>query len=129
MKAKSPDHRYYGFNSEEIAVDFLKQKGFSIIEQNFHSRYGEIDIICLDNGYIVFVEVKSSSYKYKDQLAYRVTKSKQKKLYLTALQFTQEYLNTCEGMRFDVVLLNEINRGKWNIEHLENAFQIDEDLL
>ncbi len=43
---------------EEIARKFLLEKGFEIIEQNYSNDLGEIDIIALDNEWLVFVEVK-----------------------------------------------------------------------
>ena len=51
-----------GKKGEEIAKNYLLSKKFSIIKQNYHSRYGEIDVICEDKNYIVFVEVKSKFY-------------------------------------------------------------------
>ena len=45
--------------AEDRAVEFLMEKGFSVIERNFYSRFGEIDIIALRDGVIHFIEVKS----------------------------------------------------------------------
>ena len=47
-----------GKKGENYVSEYLKEKGFKIIYRNYHSRYGEIDIICEDEKYIVFVEVK-----------------------------------------------------------------------
>jgi len=44
---------------EHIAADFLRKKGYFILERNFRIRYGEIDLICKDGKTIVFVEVKT----------------------------------------------------------------------
>lgn len=51
--------RAKGNIAEEKAVIFLKNNGFYIKEQNFYSRFGEIDIIAIKNGVLHFVEVKS----------------------------------------------------------------------
>lgn len=48
-----------GRKGEEIAAKFLEKKGFLIKERNFRTRFGEIDIVCLDRDILVFVEVKT----------------------------------------------------------------------
>ncbi len=50
-----------GSLGEDLAVKYLKSKGFSIIEQNFRMKLGEIDIICEKSGITHFVEVKTVS--------------------------------------------------------------------
>lgn len=42
-----------------MASEFLDNKGYLIIERNFRTRFGEIDIVCLDGQILVFVEVKT----------------------------------------------------------------------
>ena len=48
-----------GKSGEEIAVQYLKNKGYEIMDLNFTTDIGEIDIIAAHGGYVVFVEVKS----------------------------------------------------------------------
>jgi len=48
-----------GRKAEDFAVKFLQDKGYIIVERNFRSRFGEIDIISKDGGTLVFVEVKA----------------------------------------------------------------------
>ena len=48
-----------GKDGEDIAAVFLEKKGFRIIEKNYRTAFGEIDIIAQDRGVIVFVEVKT----------------------------------------------------------------------
>ena len=48
-----------GRAGEEYAAKWLEEHGYHILEQNYHSRFGEIDIIAEDSQYIVFVEVKT----------------------------------------------------------------------
>lgn len=47
-----------GKSAEIQAAKFLRKSGYKIIDVNYHSRFGEIDIIACDNEYVVFVEVK-----------------------------------------------------------------------
>ena len=51
--------RAKGNKAEDKAVEFLFDNGFSIIERNFYSRFGEIDVITSKDGVLHFVEVKS----------------------------------------------------------------------
>ncbi len=46
---------------ENAAAEFLKKKGYVILERNFRKGYGEIDIIAVKKGTLVFVEVKTRS--------------------------------------------------------------------
>jgi len=48
-----------GNYGEDLAVNFLKKQGYKILERNYRIRGGEIDIVCMDGDYLVFVEVKS----------------------------------------------------------------------
>ena len=48
-----------GEKGEEIAMLHLKQQGYRILEQNFRTKLGEIDIVAVDSGSLVFVEVKT----------------------------------------------------------------------
>ncbi len=52
------DNKKTGKLGEDLACQFLQDKGFLVIERNFSTRFGEIDIVCLDGEILVFVEVK-----------------------------------------------------------------------
>lgn len=51
--------RDFGYLGEKIASDYLEKKGFRLLEKNFRSKFGEIDIIAIDQNTLVFVEVKA----------------------------------------------------------------------
>ncbi len=51
--------RSVGFSAESLAIEILKPKGFVILERNFKSRFGEIDIIASKEGILYFIEVKA----------------------------------------------------------------------
>ena len=52
------ERQHTGRTGEEIACDFLKEQGYSIVERNHRSRLGEIDIVAEHREYLVFCEVK-----------------------------------------------------------------------
>jgi len=52
-------NRKTGQSGEKIAAEYLSGKNYKIVERNFSTRFGEIDIICYDGNILVFVEVKT----------------------------------------------------------------------
>lgn len=106
-----------GKMGEDLVCVFLAEKGYTILERNFHSRWGEVDVIAKDGDVVVFVEVKTRKNADYGRPCEYVTPSKMKKLIKTAFI----YLNgeECE-MRFDVA---EVFYGTENkINYIENAF-------
>ena len=53
------DNKLTGNKGEDLATEFLENKNYFIVERNFRTRFGEIDIVCLDGEKLVFVEVKT----------------------------------------------------------------------
>lgn len=106
--------RKVGDKGESKAVDYLLSIGYQILERNFYSRYGEIDIIAKDKNSIVFVEVKlRNNDKYGKGL-----ESISKRKISSILKTAQFYLKTDDiDCRFDVI---SIDSDK--IEHIINAF-------
>jgi putative endonuclease len=93
-----------GKDYEEKAIDFLKQKGLIILEQNFSSRSGEIDVIAQHGDHLVFVEVRARSHAGFAGAAASVTRKKQQKIILTAqayLQMNKQHSHS--PCRFDVI--------------------------
>lgn len=108
-----------GAEAEHAAADFLKQQGLNLLERNFRSRYGEIDLIFRHGKTLVFVEVRLRSNPNFGSAAESITHAKQQKLVRTA-----QFFLTARGMRqqacscrFDAVLF-----GGPRIEWIQNAF-------
>jgi putative endonuclease len=76
-----------GKQGEDIAVRYLEQQGYRILNRNYHSRYGEIDVICERQRVIIFVEVKTRRSESYGTAEEAVTRVKQQRLRKTALQF------------------------------------------
>lgn len=104
---------------EQKAVSFLEKKGYQIVERNFYSKYGEIDIIARDREYLVFVEVKFRKNAYLGAALEAVTPAKQKRIIRSAMYYIYSnrklYDTAC---RFDVLAFE----GE-KIFHIENAFE------
>jgi putative endonuclease len=103
---------------EEIAVEYLLSKGYSIISRKYRSRKGEIDCIVKDtDGTMVFVEVKSAGTGSFGNPIFWITPAKQRTIARMALQYLYEHHIASARCRFDVIT---IYKGK--IDHLKNAF-------
>ena len=103
----------FGKSSEDRACEFLRKLGFVILERNFHSKFGEIDIIALSSDKILhFIEVKATSGGYEAQ--YRLNKAK----YMKILKTLNFYMMKNEPNRdFQLDLLVVKNE---NFELIEN---------
>lgn len=96
-------NKLFGNFGEDTAEDFLKKNGYKILDRNFNCRFGEIDIIAMDNNCLVFVEVKTRSKKCYGAPHYAINYWKQKHLRLSAsLYISLKHLNNYYA-RFDVV--------------------------
>jgi putative endonuclease len=115
--------RSKGFAYEQLAAQYLKQKGLKLINQNYHSRYGEIDLIMTDRKTLTFIEVryrKNSSYGTP---AETITRHKQKKIITTARHFLSSQNLWHYSCRFDVISINTpTNNSHPEIVWLQGAF-------
>lgn len=111
---------------EEIAEAYLKKRGFRILQNNYRTRRGEIDLVCRDNEFLVFVEVKSEEHETGRFIGERVDLRKQKRIILAALDYLANNEIPAGGCRFDVVLLSGISRGEWKIRHIRDAFRLED---
>lgn len=111
--------REIGNIGEDMAVKFLLDLNYEILERNFTKNHGEIDIIAKDKNFIVFVEVKSRkniNFGYPRDF---VNNKKIRKLQETAQMYLIEKNLINSPIRFDVV---EIIFNEEKIEHIINAF-------
>ena len=120
------DPRKRGKWGEGIAVEYLKNKGITVVMTGFRSRFGEIDIIAKSKEYLIFAEVKTrknSNFAYAREY---VSKGKQKKLISTANYWLIKRPTKLQP-RFDVIEIyakdGELT-GSPEINHIENAFGV-----
>ena len=94
--------RAKGNIGEDKAVSFLEERGFKIIDRNYYSRFGEIDIIATKEGVLHFIEVKSGDY---DPI-YQITPRKISKIIKTADIYMQKKHISMDYC-FDGVIVSE----------------------
>ena len=91
---------------EDQAAVLLTSKGYTILERNYRSgRWGEIDLICLESGDLVFVEVKTRKSSNFGRPVEAVSWGKRQRLMHAAQQYKLTHPKTPESMRFDVVAI------------------------
>lgn len=111
-----------GKKGEQLAANYLKKKGYQIINRNYRFGKGEIDIICTYQNDIIIVEVKSVLVEGFGSGEERITPKKQKMLINTTYAFLDQHEEYQDyGVRFDVVVINFF-RYPAEILHYEGAF-------
>ena len=113
----------FGDIGETLAVWYLKKNGYKILEQNYRTKLGEIDIIAKDKKTLVFVEVKTRrSIRYGNP-KWAVTPKKQRTISMVALSYLKATKQSNARARFDVVAILH-NQDEPRIEIVKNAFEL-----
>jgi putative endonuclease len=110
-----------GSFGQKLAVDFLRQRKYQIEAENFRTRQGEIDIIALRDGQVIFVEVKTRLSDRFGLPEEAVSASKLEKMRLTAYKYLKENGVNHDNFRFDIVaiVIDKADK-KANIRHYKN---------
>lgn len=112
-----------GHAGEELACNLLYEKGFQIVQRNYHyHNQGEIDIIALDGNTLVFIEVK-----YRKNLEYGepeegITRGKMKQIRKLAEAYLYENNIQDVNCRFDVVAILQMEGNDPEIRYYSDAF-------
>lgn len=114
------NHIKFGKIGEDIASIVVKKMGYKIIERNYRSKFGEIDLIAKDKDVLVFIEIKTrtSSIDYAKQA---IDNKKKKKLIKLALAYMKMRKLDNIKARFDVVAIS-MKKGMPEIEFIKDAF-------
>ncbi len=117
-----------GVLGEEAAALALRKKGYKIIERNYRSKMGEIDIIAKDGQYTCFVEVRLRKNNSFGSPADSINEGKRQRIIRTAQLYAIEKGIFDTPMRFDVVLINAVaeENGLKNVrlEIIKDAFRL-----
>lgn len=117
------NRKQIGRRGEELAVSFLRKKGYKVLERNYRTRTGEIDIVARHKGCLVFVEVKSRRSGRFGNPKFAVTAHKQRKISMVALEYLKKHHAMGKPARFDVVAIQSADAGE-TIEIVPNAFEL-----
>jgi putative endonuclease len=115
-------HLQRGEEVEAAALEFLLVRNFRLIEKNYRSRYGEIDLVMMDRQNLVFIEVRYRSNDRFGGAAQSIDQRKQQKLRRTAERFLQQnHTMTFDGCRFDVIAVSG-SPPSYKIDWIADAF-------
>ena len=110
-----------GNDGEDRAAQYLIKQGYAILERNWRTKGGEIDIIALKDENIVFVEVKTLPNGTLDMIQRELNSQKRQRIIKTSKRFLlkhRQYSNSY--IRFDAIVLDM--QGLPPAYHIENAF-------
>ena len=110
-----------GDEGEKRACQYLLSQGFAIIERNWRTKGGEIDIIAYKNDTIVFLEVKTLPNGTLDMIQRELNYQKRQRIIKTSKRFLlkhRQYSNSY--VRYDVIVIDM--PGMPDVYHIENAF-------
>ena len=127
--------------AEHQALQLVQKQGYLMVHQNYHSRFGEIDLIVQRGAELLFIEVKARSKTAYAQAAETVSIHKQRKMLKTALFFLHAHPEfESYYCRFDVICFDFYQRFAKSIQHefsnfpydlqwIENAFTFDSEFI
>ncbi len=111
-----------GHYGESLAKEYLKARGYRILEENFRNKLGEIDLIAQDGKTICFVEVKTRQSLNQGQPYEAVNFWKIRQLSRMAAFYLKHQYHSLEiPSRFDVISIVQ-KKNSLSIQHIKNAF-------
>ena len=113
-----------GILGENLAVDALRARGYSILARRHRSRHGEIDIIAGHGQLVVFVEVKLRTTGLFGEAFEAIPRWKQRRIITVALDYLSRHHLLDRPVRFDVAAVDE-RAGALAVEIIEDAFTED----
>ncbi len=116
-----------GQEGENRAVQYLEKLGYKIVERNYRTRAGEIDLIALHQGEVVFVEVKTRTNNAYGAPELAVNSEKQRRMIKAALVYIHCKKLHQVPCRFDVVAISAAK--DLEVELIQNAFEMDRTYL
>lgn len=126
MGNADPRH-VFGQASEAQAEQFLRGKGYRILERNLRTRLGELDLVAEDRGVLVFVEVKARMSEAFGGAVAAVTARKRAKLIKLASQYLAQRHLADRPCRFDVVVVQGQPTADLQVHHVESAFDAGDE--
>jgi putative endonuclease len=120
-KQNMAEHNELGHWGEEVAADYLRRKGYTIVERDWQSGHYDIDIIAMDEDTLVFVEVKTRRNRMFTEPETAVNYQKIRNLRQAANHYVK-YRHANEPIRFDIVTVVGTQKDVPEINHIPDAF-------
>lgn len=113
-------HNLFGQRAEQIAAQFLEKQGYSILDRNWRSGHKELDLVAVDSGMLVIVEVKARATDRYGDASLWVDDRKIRRTVLAADAYIR-YRRIDLPVRFDIITVIG-KEGEERIEHIPDAF-------
>lgn len=124
--APKAGHLRRGKRGEDVAHDYLRSKGMTVLTRNWRGKRGELDLVCKDGDTLVFVEVKTRDRAGLAAPSDALTPEKQRRLVRAAEEYLSRNKAWDQPCRFDLVAVTVGGDGRGaEVEHTENAFQLE----
>ncbi len=118
-KREAARRRALGRAGEDAAADFLRRRGFELVARNYHTPFGELDVVAEKDGGLVFAEVKTARAGASVDPRSQFTPRKVTRIYKAALHFLDKERPAQEpDFRFDFLVAVK-KKGAYEIEHYE----------
>ena len=114
-----------GKRGEELAVSCLRREGYKIIERNYRTILGEIDIIADYKGCTCFIEVRAKNDTVFGLPEETILKKKQLQISKAALAYIKKYRLENKSCRFDVISIQGVDSPEPEVKLIKNAFELD----
>lgn len=124
----SKNKLYLGRRGEKEAIAFLEKSGYKVIESNYRTKLGEIDIIASEKNTLCFIEVKTRSSLKFGLPAESVSGFKQKQISKAALSFLKQKNLLDRKARIDIVSVTYLE-GLAKFDLIKNAFEISQEYV
>ncbi|WP_339063366.1 YraN family protein [Tepidibacillus marianensis] len=111
--------RNLGKWGEETAKKHLLNRGYLFIDQNWRTRFGELDLIMMDKETVVFIEVRTKSNSQYGFALESINQRKRQKLFQTAQAYLQSKKCWERPIRFDLISIDKI-QGKYQLRHIKD---------
>ena len=112
-----------GQRGEDLAVDYIQNSGYTVLERNYRCKLGEVDIIARDNDTLVFIEVRTRSSIDFGLPQESINRRKRHQISKVALEYlTRKKLKNIPA-RFDVIAIS-LKGEKEKVEHFKDAFEV-----
>jgi putative endonuclease len=119
---KSKQCQSVGYQGETLAATFLEKKGYNILERNWRTPYGEIDLIAKRDDVISFVEVKTRASRSLGPPEISITHRKEEHMRCAAEYYIQQHPELNNDWRIDAITIQlGVDNSPPLIDHFENV--------
>jgi putative endonuclease len=121
MTTRPTRRQLLGERGEQLAADYLRARGYTIVAANWRSPVGEIDLVAQQGETLVFVEVKTRTSPNTETAFASITPRKRATLTRMAYKYLNDHGLDDALWRVDVIAIALPRNGKPTLEHVENA--------